>query len=272
MPYFLMGIIASALFELSTTLPIVQKIIKRRFLNLVVLFLITFLFPLAKGGTIPFAHRLAKKGLPIYTVLFILTAAPIINLFTLSNTLTALGPGELVLARFGFAILLSIFIALLFWSVSRSGSVPEVIYESPRFDKNFRFWPVFLNELLADCFEWLPWFICGCLLAALLRTFLPLSLWMNTAQNTPVQIMTAMVYSMTLSISSTVDVFVVLNWLGKFPMAVVLAFLLSGSIVDVRGIIMMIKGFGFKTTFYWSAFVLVMTLIGCLSFQYFING
>jgi uncharacterized membrane protein YraQ (UPF0718 family) len=74
-------------------------------------------------------------------------------------------------------------------------------------------------------------------------------------------------YSMVLSISSTVDGFVVLNWLGRVPLAALAAFLLAGSIVDMRGLVMMVKGFGLKTTLYWSALVLVLVFVSAMLVQ-----
>ena len=110
------------------------------------------------------------------------------------------------------------------------------------------------------------------MLAAGLRMSLPLADWMGTAAGAPQQVSAAMLYGMTLSISSTVDCFVALNWLGRFPVSAVLAFLMAGSIVDIRGLVMMARGFGLKTSLYWAAWVLILVLIGAMWIQLGIKG
>ena len=76
-----------------------------------------------------------------------------------------------------------------------------------------------------------------------------------------------MAYAFVLSISSTVDSFIVLNWIGHVSMAVVIAFLSMGSILDLRGLIMMGRGFGLKTTCYWATMIVVNILVFVLLMQ-----
>jgi uncharacterized membrane protein YraQ (UPF0718 family) len=263
MPYFLLGLLLSALVEIFIDAGVVQKFTTHRILTLFLLSLTAILIPVAKGGVLPLAYRWFKKGMPLYLVLFLLTAAPLVNLFTLFNSAVAFGWGTLVWIRFGVGLAVALVIALVFSFVSLDIPKQEIVANGEKQKK----WPHFFNTVVSDCFDWLPWFILGCFLSAVLRVSLPLSTWMNAADSAPFQVLTAMLYSMVLSISSTVDSFVVLNWLGRVPLAALAAFLLAGSFVDVRGLVMMVKGFGLKTTLYWALLVLALVFVSAMLVQ-----
>ena len=241
----------------------VQKITAHRILSILLLMLMAVLVPVAKGGVLPLARRWSKKGMPFYQVLFFLTAAPLLNLFTISNSALAFGWGTLVLIRIGTALAVALITTLVFSFATLDA--PQL--ETDAVIESGKRWPRFISTATSECYDWLPWFILGCLLAAFFRSWLPLSSWMNAAESAPLQVLTAMLYSMVLSISSTVDSFVVLNWLGRVPLAALAAFLLAGSIVDVRGMVMMIKWLGLKTTLYWAALVLALVFVSAMLVQ-----
>jgi uncharacterized protein len=268
MPYFLVGLISSALVEVFLDSRQIKKFSQNWVKSMLILGVTAIILPVAKGGIIPLVRRLYQKGMPLYLVLFFLTAAPVINFFTIDNTLVAFGWAPPVYLRFGLGWGLALLIGLLFSRVvvnpvetgSEDFKVAPVVQNSSKRER-------FMHAVLSDCFEWLPFFIGGSLLAAGLRVTLPLSEWMNAAAGAPLQIIIAMLYGMVLSISSTVDCFVVLNWLGRFPLAAIMAFLMAGSIVDVRGLVMMSKGFGFKTSLFWAVFILILVFIGAILIQ-----
>jgi hypothetical protein len=272
MPYFLLGILASAGLETFVDSALLQRISRGRIRSIGWMILLAILFPVAKGGALPLARRLVKKGIPLYAVLCFLTAAPILNLLTLDNTWVAFGWGPLLLYRMELGILLALLVGLVFSFIFKEfQNLPEDAVRIPASLETHK-GDRFIEDVLHECFEWLPVFILGCFLAAVFRSSLPLSEWMNSITSTPLQAATAMLYSMVLSISSTVDCFVALNWLERFPLSTLLAFLLSGAMIDVRGIVMMVKGFGVKPTFYWSAWVLVLILVSVLLLQLGIRG
>jgi uncharacterized protein len=262
MPFFLFGLITSALVEVFIDFKIIQKFSQNWLLTSLILGLTAFVLPVAKGGVLPLAHRLYQKGIPLYQVLFLLTAAPLVNFLTFENTAVAFGWGNLVWLRFGMGWCLALLTGFVFSRVTVEA--PITVNHDVNSNEVGSNWPRFIHAVLSDCFEWLPFFIGGSLLAAVLRTAMPMAEWMNAAAGAPAQIAIAMLYGAVLSISSVVDSFVVLNWLGRFPMAAILAFLMAGGIVDVRGLVMVIKGFGVRTSLYWSGWVLVMIFIGAM--------
>jgi uncharacterized protein len=128
-------------------------------------------------------------------------------------------------------------------------------------------WQRCLETLASDFWAWLPYFISASLLSAVLRFYLPFAAWINQTSGVPLQALTAMAYGFVLSISSSIDCFVILNWIGHISTPVVLAFLLLGGILDLRGLIMMVKGLGLKITAAWSALIVVNVLVFVLSAQ-----
>ena len=274
MPFFLLGLISSAMVEVFLDSQKI-KIFSRGWgwvKTLLFLALTAVLLPVAKGGILPLARRLQQKGMPLYMVLFFLTAAPVVNFLTIDNSAVAFGWGSLVWMRFGLGWMLALLTALVFSQVvvePQAANGAGINFAEP---ENTSRWNRFIRTVLSDCFAWLPYFIAGSLAATVLRVALPLADWMNAAGGTPAQIALAMGYGSVLSISSVVDCFVVLNWLGRFPLAVILAFLMAGSIVDVRGLVMMVKGFGIKTSLYWAVFVLVLVFISTMVIQLGFRG
>jgi uncharacterized membrane protein YraQ (UPF0718 family) len=267
-PYFLMGLLLSAWVELFVPRVLIQKLTQNKAAMILSIFVLSVLLPTAKGGIIPLAHRLVKKGAPLYAAMALLVAGPLLNIITVWNTQTAFGWGWLLLARWGIGLLLAAGVGVIYSFQPEQPGLPAdagaVSSPTPPVNQWSQYWQTVLAEFL----NWTPVFILGVFLAAVSRVLIPFATWLAIGQaSIPVQIVSAMLYAAVLSISSTIDSFVILNWSGQVPLAVMTAFLLTGAVVDVRGLVMLIKGFGLKTTIFWALLVLLGILVSTLLIQ-----
>ena len=276
-PFLLLGTLASGLVEefvrredLLTLMP------RSRFLAPLVGGLMGIVFPVCECGVIPLTRRLYRKGLPLAAGVSFLLAAPIINPVVLASTFAAYGFGTVLLARFGFGLLVAVLVGILFSfspSVYRV-TVPETMIPLAGGSGD----TVPMVSLLPDepfaarmkralrvageeFFEMGQYLIAGSLLAALMQTFIPQSALLSIGAGPFVSVVAMQVLAYVLSICSTVDAFVSLAFLNTFTTGSVLAFLVFGPMVDIKSTLMFMGVFKRKYVIYLVLLPFLLTLL-----------
>jgi uncharacterized membrane protein YraQ (UPF0718 family) len=240
----------------------VQRLPKNPVLAPITGALMGFALPACECGNVPVARRLLASGAPMGTAFGFLFAAPVLNPIVLASTWAAF-PDQpwLLLARplgaFVIAVLLSLLLVQLpetqllehallserrmsqplstVGLLERSGGlVGDPIQElTPTQSTRLRASEV-LEQSSREFLDLLALLVLGCLIAALVQTWLPRS-WLLAVGGAPTgSILALMLLAVVLSVCSSVDAFLALGFAAQVTPGALLAFLLLGPVVDLK--------------------------------------
>ena len=229
---------------------------------LVVGHLMGFALPACECGNVPVARRLLASGAPMGTAFGFLFAAPVLNPIVLASTWAAF-PDQpwLLIARplgaFVIAVLLSLLLVQLpetqllesallserrmsqplskIGLLERSGGlIGDPIGEiAPAEPTRPRAKDV-LDQSSREFLDLLALLVLGCLIAALVQTWLPRS-WLLAVGGAPTgSILALMLLAVVVSVCSSVDAFLALGFAAQVTPGALLAFLLLGPVVDLK--------------------------------------
>ena len=224
--------------------------------------LMGFALPACECGNVPVARRLLASGAPMGTAFGFLFAAPVLNPIVLASTWAAF-PDQpwLLIARplgaFVIAVLLSLLLVQLpetqllehallserrmsqplsrIGLLERSGGlIGDPIGEiAPAEPTRLRAAEV-LDQSSREFLDLLALLVLGCLIAALVQTWLPRS-WLLAVGGAPTgSILALMLLAVVVSVCSSVDAFLALGFAAQVTPGALLAFLLLGPVVDLK--------------------------------------
>lgn len=269
LPFLLLGTLTSGLIEAFIRQEDIDRYIpKNPFLAVIAGLFLGILFPVAEIGVIPVLRRLFKKGLPLSTGITFLLSAPFINPIILASSSIALGFGTIFFARLAITIIITSIIGLIFAINARPD---EILLVDMQRDSHNSARPAIqagLSEALRiatqDFFMMGRLLLIGCLLAAMFQTFINPSELRNVAEGSVVSILLIQAYAFIMSINSTVDSFAVLALANSFSIGASIAFLVSGSMIDLKSTILLLAIFKKKTIIYLIVLVFLMNLLAGL--------
>jgi uncharacterized protein len=260
---------------------------------------IGFLLPVCECGNVPVARRLIVQGVPLPVAIGFLLAAPVINPIVIWSTWIAFrDQPEIVVLRVLFSLLVATTIG---WIFSYQKDVKEILQpavassmvtpvdptrptllqsgnfvlgqgQSLEQQMNQRAKPklswanrgnLLLENTLQELRELGGILVLGSALAAILQTFTPRELILGLGQGSVSSIVAMMLLAATISICSTVDAFFALSFAGAFTSGSLLAFLVFGPMLDLKGIGLLLSVFKPKAIFY--LFALAAQLIFLLT-------
>ena len=262
-PFLLLGVaIAGMARWLVPQTAWVRRLPKNPLLAPIIGALMGFTLPACECGNVPVARRLLGSGAPMGTAFGFLFAAPVLNPIVLASTWAAF-PDQpwLLIARplgaFVIAVLLSLLLVQLpetqllesallserrmsqplsrIGLLQRSGGLigdplSEIAPAQPE-----RLRPVeVLEQSSREFLDLLALLVLGCLIAALVQTWLPRS-WLLAVGGAPTgSILALMLLAVVVSVCSSVDAFLALGFAGQITPGALLAFLLLGPVVDLK--------------------------------------
>ena len=262
-PFLLLGVAIAGLARwLVPQNAWVQRLPKNPVLAPITGALMGFALPACECGNVPVARRLLASGAPMGTAFGFLFAAPVLNPIVLASTWAAFPdqPWLLVarpLGAFVIAVLLSLLLVQLpetqllesallserrmsqplsrIGLLQRSGGLigdplSEIAPAQPE-----RLRPVeVLEQSSREFLDLLALLVLGCLIAALVQTWLPRS-WLLAVGGAPTgSILALMLLAVVVSVCSSVDAFLALGFAAQVTPGALLAFLLLGPVVDLK--------------------------------------
>ncbi len=261
-PFVTLGVIVSSLLTAFVKDEWLLKMIpKQKFLGHLVIAFFGCVFPVCECGNVPVARRLIEKGLPVSQAVTFLLAAPVINPIVIISTYIAFRfAPEVVVLRVAISFVIAIVTGLVV-SLHKhpenllTESVAEACHhhhEPPKF-LNEKI-SVFLGTVRHEVLEMTTALLLGATIAAITTT-LSRETIVAIAQTPLLATLAMMILALVMSICSTVDAFVALGYLGRFPVSALLAFLIFGPMIDLRVISML------KTTFRWKFIFMIVVLV-----------
>lgn len=240
----------------------VQRLPKNPVLAPITGALMGFALPACECGNVPVARRLLASGAPMGTAFGFLFAAPVLNPIVLASTWAAFPdqPWLLVarpLGAFVIAVLLSLLLVQLpetqlldhallserrmsqplstVGLLERSGGlVGDPIRELTPTQTTRLSASDVLEQSSREFLDLLALLVLGCLIAALVQTWLPRS-WLLAVGGAPTgSILALMLLAVVVSVCSSVDAFLALGFAAQVTPGALLAFLLLGPVVDLK--------------------------------------
>ncbi len=264
-----------------------------------------FLFPACECGNVPVARRLLLKGCSNAVAIGFLLAAPVVNPIVLWSTWVAFrDQPELVWLRLGSTLLIATVIGWLFSrqpdlrpflqkpvaaaldlrqqgtpSLLQGGSflagegalgaiaLDRQLEAETDIPRDLR-WASFLDGSLQELREMGSVLVLGSLGAALIQTAVPREWLLSLGQNAFSSVLVMIVLALIVSICSTVDAFFALAFAGSFTTGSLLAFLVLGPMVDLKGIGMLLTVFRSRAVAYLVLLPTLMTMAIALLVNY----
>ena len=262
-PFLLLGVAIAGLARwLVPQTAWVHRLPKNPLLAPITGALMGFALPACECGNVPVARRLLASGAPMGTAFGFLFAAPVLNPIVLASTWAAF-PDQpwLLIARplgaFVIAVLLSLLLVQLpetqllehallserrmsqplskIGLLERSGGlIGDPVGEmAPAKPTRLRAAEV-LDQSSREFLDLLALLVLGCLIAALVQTWLPRS-WLLAVGGAPTgSILALMMLAVVVSVCSSVDAFLALGFAAQVTPGALLAFLLLGPVVDLK--------------------------------------
>ena len=262
-PFLLLGVAIAGLARwLVPQTAWVHRLPKNPLLAPITGALMGFALPACECGNVPVARRLLASGAPMGTAFGFLFAAPVLNPIVLASTWAAF-PDQpwLLIARpmgaFVIAVLLSLLLVQLpetqllehallserrmsqplskIGLLERSGGlIGDPVGEmAPAEPTRLRAAAV-LDQSSREFLDLLALLVLGCLIAALVQTWLPRS-WLLAVGGAPTgSIFALMLLAVVVSVCSSVDAFLALGFAAQVTPGALLAFLLLGPVVDLK--------------------------------------
>jgi hypothetical protein len=127
----------------------------------------------------------------------------------------------------------------------------------------------FIENVLQELRELGAMLIVGSAIAAAIQVFVPRELVISLGQGTISSILAMLLLAAVVSICSTVDSFFALSFASTFTTSSLLAFLVFGPMIDIKGVGLMLSIFKPKTIVYFFALAAQLTFVLTFSYSYF---
>ena len=263
LPFLLLGVaIAGVARWLAPQTAWIQRLPRNPLLAPITGALMGFALPACECGNVPVARRLLASGAPLGTAFGFLFAAPVLNPIVLASTWAAF-PDQpwLLIARPLGAFLLAILLSALLVQLPeaqlleqallserrmtqplsslgllerKSGLIGEPLPDQNMPEQERPSLGLVLDQSSREFLDLLALLVLGCIIAALVQTWLPRS-WLLAIGGAPTaSILALMLLAVVVSVCSSVDAFLALGFAAQVTPGALLAFLLLGPVVDLK--------------------------------------
>ncbi|NDJ85411.1 MAG: permease [Chloroflexi bacterium] len=290
-PFLLLGSFASGLVEVFVSRDNMTRLVPRSIIPATLMGgMMGFAFPVCECGVVPLTRRLFIKGFPVSAGIAFLLAAPIINPVALASTYAAYGFGDVLVMRFALGLTIPVFIGMVF---AVAGSAPKILLPSTYLapirgasgvtsDSVERLEAIKVDAPVAgvttpeplvaqlrqatrvandEFFEMAKYLIIGCILAALMQTFVTQEDILSLGSGPVTSVIFMQVLAYVLSVCSTVDAFISLSFVNAFTTGSILGFLVFGPMVDIKSTLMFLGVFRKNVVFYLVAVAFLSVLL-----------
>ncbi len=252
MPFVALGVGLSILVQVWVPPAMLERWLPRRgWARRAVLSLLGMVIPVCECGNVPFARGLLLRGFTVSETLTFLIAAPIVNPIVIITTHQAFGFSDGVLvARLlgGFAVA-----NLIGWLYSRHPSPDALLTDRFRDTCEIVAGETggrgrrSLAQLIIELRAVMPALIIGSALAGAVQVLVPREALLAIGSDPLLSIVAMMTLAMVVSICSNVDAFFALSFASTFTPGSLVAFLVTGPLVDVKMLALLRTTFATRT-------------------------
>ncbi len=256
LPFIIIGVFVSALLENFVSEEVIAKFFpSNRYLGILLACLLGIIFPICECGIVPVARRLISKGVPLYSAVAFMLAAPIINPVVVSSTAVAfLNNHAMVWLRLGLAFLVAYLTGLLV-SFFVKGNQLNASVKNETGGCDCAHEPVAVSRSITaklgntvldasnEFFEMGKYLIIGAFPGALAQTFIPRQSLLSIGHQPLLSAIVMVVFAFGVSVCSSADAFIAVSFASSFSRGALLAFMVFGPMVDVKNTLMLLNAF-----------------------------
>lgn len=276
LPFVFLGVFTSALIQTFVAEGSVQRFIpKNPVIAIVPAVLVSAIFPVCECAIIPVVRRLMKKGMPLHIGVIFIVGAPILNPIVFASTYYAFHSTPVIAyARMGLAFVSAIVIGSLVYAIFRNRNqlkwtTEELLDKSvPSDDRQIPKIKAVFYHASDEFFDMGKFLILGALIASLFQTFFDRNLLVSLAANDTVSPLVMMAFAFVVSLCSEADAFVASSFAHTFSAGSLLAFLVYGPMLDLKGTVMLFAYFRTKFVIGLMAIITVSVYVLILMAQY----
>lgn len=260
LPFVLLGTLVSSLIHLYVSADVITHWLpKGHWLGLGTAALLGFIFPVCECAIVPITRGLVRKGAPVGMAVAFLLAVPIINPIVLASTYYAFnGAWGVVLLRALCGFLVAVFVGDYLGTLYKDTYPLRTVsfYETCDCDHgagcahthahaanspsqiSTSIWQL-LQHTSEEFFEVGRYLIIGAALSAALQTLVPRQWLALVGQNNLFSVVALMALAYGLSLCSEADAFIARTFVGQFSGGSILAFLVLGPMLDLKGTLLL---------------------------------
>ncbi|KNY25354.1 permease [Pseudobacteroides cellulosolvens] len=268
-PFLLIGVLVSSVIQVFVSRDMIVKYFpKSKASSFIAAIIGGLFFPVCDCAIVPVASRLVKKGVPIYTAVTFMLAAPIVNPIVIASTLYAF-PGQpmLVVYRLFLGITIAVASGFMFLFFPDDEKKLMTGYESLMcnciYCNTAASTDGIVNKISSvfkhageEFFDVGRFLITGALLTTIFQTAIPKDLLLEVSNSGIVSLVLMMAAAVILSVCSSSDAFIARSFANHFSMGSIMGFLVLGPMVDIKNILIMLGSFNRR-------FVMKFILIVC---------
>ncbi|WP_088831110.1 permease [Paenibacillus tyrfis] len=278
LPFILIGVLVSAALQVFVSEQTIQRMIpKNPVLGIVTASVIGIIFPICECGMVPAIRRLIQKGMPLYAATTFILVGPILNPIVFWSTFTAFrNRPEMTISRMGLAFLVALVIGLIVYRFVKTDQLKHNEAE-PRHHHHEHdgFHPPGRNKgielmghAISEFFEMGKYLMLGALLVGLLQAFVSKDSLVALGHVQGSANLLMMGLGFILSLCSTSDAFVAQSFAATFSTSSLVAFMVFGPMLNLKGILMMSAVFKPRFVALYSSLVFVFVYAGTLLLEW----
>lgn len=263
LPFVLLGALVSSLIHLHLNGETLAHLLpKNQRVGLCVAALLGFLLPVCECAIVPITRGLVRKGVPLGMAVTFLLAVPIVNPIVLASTYYAFaGAWGVVLLRAMCGFLVAIFVGDYLGSLFKNAYPMKTSHSNAERDhqhaagcshshdpysrRTGRFASIhhLLEHTSEEFFSIGRYLIMGAAFSAALQTLVPRQWLAVVGQNNLLSVIALMALAYGLSLCSEADAFIARTFVGHFTGGSILAFLVMGPMLDLKGTLLLSGAF-----------------------------
>ncbi|MFC5402805.1 permease [Cohnella soli] len=272
MPFILIGVLISASIQVFVPDSVIRKVIPQSpVLGIVVASVLGIVFPLCECGMVPAIRKLIKKGMPLYAATTFILVGPILNPIVFWSTLIAFrNRPEIAYWRMGLAFIVALIIGLIVYRFikedqlkGKRDAVPSEhhVHQAPSSSNKMI---ELMGHTVGEFFDMGKYLIFGSILVGLLQTFVAQNHLTAIGHGYGNANLLMMGLGFVLSLCSTSDAFVAQSFANTFTGGSLVAFMVFGPMLNMKGLLMMLAVFKTKFVALLGILVLVLVYAGTL--------
>lgn len=268
-PFIVISVfIAEMIRQLINESNIYKVIPRSRGLALITTSIIGLICPVFKSNIVEFSASLVKNKVPDYVAVTFMISVPVINPITILSTFLAFSNNiGIALLRIVGTILIAISVGyiviflrfpILKVSNNNDQSRSKISYSKSLVSDTVKSVVIRIGLSIIDV---LKYFIPSAIIVAFIRTVISNSIILNIEDNKLLLIIIAMFISYLMSVSSAVDAFIAAVLLNIFIPYSIVAFIMFGSMIDIKNTILMRRYFSTKFILSFISLLLIFNIM-----------
>ncbi|WP_314589905.1 permease [Paenibacillus terrigena] len=285
MPFILIGVVLSALVEVFVSEQTIRRMIpKNPILGIITASVLGIIFPLCECGMVPAVRRLIQKGMPVYVATTFIIVGPILNPIVFWSTFTAFrNKPEIVYSRMGLAFAVALLVGLIVHRIVKTnplkGSESAAAHSQDAGHHHnhgtnqrsvFNKLVEVMRHSISEFFEMGKYLMFGAMLVGLLQTFVSKGSMIELGHGVGSSNLLMMGFGIILSLCSTSDAFVAQSFITTFSQGSLVAFMVLGPMLNLKGILMMSAVFKPRFVVLYSSLVILFVYVGTLLLEQFV--